>query len=63
MRFVDRVAPDAEDAYFVVAPPCPSRFHEIGHILGARHDRLVGPNNSPFPYGHGSSMAKSGATS
>ena len=43
------------------APPCPSRRSDI--ILGARHDRLTDPNNSPFPYGHGSSMAKCGATS
>jgi hypothetical protein len=27
--------------------------HKIGHILGARHDRLTDPNNTPYPYGHG----------
>ena len=27
--------------------------HEIGHILGVRHDRKVDPGNRPFPYGHG----------
>jgi peptidyl-Asp metalloendopeptidase len=52
-----RVAPDAEDAYFVVHYACAaitiSIAHEIGHILGARHDRLTDPNNAPFPYGHG----------
>ena len=38
-----RVAPDAEEAYFVVHHSCAaitiSIAHEIGHILGARHDR------------------------
>jgi hypothetical protein len=52
-----RVAPDAEEAYFVVHYSCAaitiSIAHEIGHILGARHDRQIDPNNTPFPYGHG----------
>ena len=52
-----RVAPDAEDAYFVVHHSCGARtisiVHEIGHILDARHDHPTDPNNSPFPYGHG----------
>ena len=52
-----RVAPDAEEAYFVVHYSCAaialSIAHEIGHILGARHDRQSDPDNTPFPYGHG----------
>ena len=52
-----RVAPDSEDAYFVVHHSCAaitiSIAHEIGHILGARHDRSIDGNNSPFAYGHG----------
>jgi hypothetical protein len=52
-----RVAPDAEDAYFVVHHSCAaitiSIAHEIGHILGARHDRAIDANNAPFAYGHG----------
>jgi len=27
--------------------------HEIGHLQGARHDRFVDSNNSPYAYGHG----------
>jgi hypothetical protein len=52
-----RVAPDAEDAYFVVHHSCAaitiSIAHEIGHILGARHDRSIDANDTPFAYGHG----------
>jgi hypothetical protein len=52
-----RVAPDAEDAYFVVHHSCASITisiaHEIGHILGARHDRAIDSNETPFAYGHG----------
>jgi Metallo-peptidase family M12 len=52
-----RVAPDAEDAYFVVHHSCAaitiSIAHEIGHILGARHDRSTDANDRPFAYGHG----------
>jgi peptidyl-Asp metalloendopeptidase len=52
-----RVAADAEDAYFVVHHSCAaitiSIAHEIGHILGARHDRATDANEMPFAYGHG----------
>ena len=52
-----RVAPDAEDAYFVVHHSCAaitiSIAHEVGHILGARHDRAIDANDMPFAYGHG----------
>ena len=52
-----RVAPDSEDAYFVAHHSCAaitiSIAHEIGHILGARHDRAIDTNNAPFAYGHG----------
>ena len=52
-----RVAADSEDAYFVVHHSCAtitiSIAHEIGHILGARHDRAIDANDAPFAYGHG----------
>ena len=52
-----RVAADADEAYFVAHHSCAavtySIAHEIGHILGARHDRQTDAGNSPFAYGHG----------
>jgi hypothetical protein len=52
-----RVGADSEEAFFVTHHACAgntySIAHEIGHILGARHDRLVDGNNAPFPYAHG----------
>ena len=27
--------------------------HEIGHLIGARHDLNLDKNMTPFPYGHG----------
>jgi peptidyl-Asp metalloendopeptidase len=52
-----RVGPDAEEAFFVVHHACAaitySIAHEVGHILGARHDRFMDANDTPFPYAHG----------
>ena len=52
-----RVAAEAEEAYAVVHHTCAaltySIAHEIGHIIGARHDAGLDPSSSPFPYGHG----------
>ena len=52
-----RIGPDSDEAFFVVHHACAtitlSITHEIGHILGVRHDRLVDGNDQPFAYGHG----------
>ena len=52
-----RVAADAEEAFVVVHHSCAaltfSIAHEIGHIIGARHDRALDSNATPFAYGHG----------
>lgn len=52
-----RVAADPEEAYAVVHHECAatshSVAHEIGHIIGARHDRGFDKSTGPFPYGHG----------
>ena len=52
-----RVGAEADEAFFVVHHSCAaitySIAHEVGHILGARHDRAVDPNETPFPFAHG----------
>ncbi len=52
-----RVYADAEEAFAVVHHECAaasySLAHEIGHIIGARHELALDKNLTPFPYGHG----------
>ena len=52
-----RVYADEEDAFAVVHHECAatsySVAHEIGHIIGARHDLGIDANMMPFAYGHG----------
>jgi hypothetical protein len=52
-----RIGPESDEAFFVVHHACAtitmSIAHEIGHILGVRHDRVVDGNDTPFAYGHG----------
>jgi hypothetical protein len=52
-----RVGADAADAFTVVDHECASTMyslaHEIGHLIGARHDRALDDTPRPYPYGHG----------
>jgi Metallo-peptidase family M12 len=52
-----RVYADADEAYSVVHHECAaasySLAHEIGHLIGARHELALDKNMTPFPYGHG----------
>lgn len=52
-----RVFADADEAFAVVHHECAaatySVAHEIGHLIGARHDLSLDTMMTPFPYGHG----------
>jgi len=52
-----RVYADAEEAFAVVHHECAattySLAHEIGHLIGARHDLNLDKMMTPFAYGHG----------
>ncbi len=52
-----RVAADAEEAFAVVHHECATSMyslaHEIGHIIGARHDYALDSSLKPYPFGHG----------
>jgi hypothetical protein len=52
-----RVFADADEAFAVVHHACAvmsySVAHEIGHLIGARHEIQVDGTMTPFPYGHG----------
>jgi hypothetical protein len=53
----DAILADAATAFAIVYFDCATGYysfaHEIGHLLGARHNEQVDPTNQPFPYGHG----------
>lgn len=52
-----RVHADADEAFAVVHQDCAaltySVAHEIGHLIGARHEISMDKTMTPFPYGHG----------
>jgi hypothetical protein len=52
-----RVAATAEEAFAIVHHECAastySLAHELGHLIGARHDRALDQSKGPFPFGHG----------
>lgn len=52
-----RVAADDADAFTALHHECAATMqslaHEIGHLIGARHDRALDDTPRPFPFGHG----------
>lgn len=47
----------ADKAFALVHYGCATGYysfgHELGHLIGARHDVAMDPDASPYPYGHG----------
>jgi hypothetical protein len=53
----DAIMATASTAFATVYYDCATGYysfaHELGHLMGARHDEPSDPNPSPFPFGHG----------
>jgi len=53
----DAIMATASTAFAIVHYDCATGYysfgHELGHLMGARHDELTDPNTAPFAYGHG----------
>jgi peptidyl-Asp metalloendopeptidase len=47
----------ADSAFAVTAQSCATGYysfgHELGHLIGLRHDPAMDSSTSPYPYGHG----------
>jgi hypothetical protein len=52
-----QIPADVSRAFAVVYWNCIAGYysfaHELGHLMGARHDETDDPTTQPFPYGHG----------
>jgi hypothetical protein len=53
----DGILADKSTAFAIVHYNCATGYysfaHELGHLMGARHDEQSDPSSQPFPYGHG----------
>jgi len=53
----DAIRATSDTAYAVIYFDCATGYysfaHELGHLMGARHDMANDPSKSPFSYGHG----------
>lgn len=53
----DAIMANASTAFAVVYYDCATGYysfaHELGHLMGARHNEQMDPSTTPFAYGHG----------